>query len=226
MADLAHPELDPADLHHLATVLRLRDGESVILADGAGRWRPAHWRRDATVDVAGDIEIDAPRSARVGVAFAPLKGDRSDLVVQKLTELGVDVLQPVRTRRSVVRWDESRARRAEQRWERIVREAWCQSRGSWLPRVEAMCAWEDLVTRAGVVVAEPGAPALTDRQVDTDRDEPVSLVVIGPEGGLEEAELAVAPHLVSLPGGILRAETAAIVAATLLVVARDRTEAR
>lgn len=226
MADLVQPELDPADLHHLATVLRLRDGESVILADGAGRWRPAQWRRDATVDIAGDVEIDAPRSARVGVAFAPLKGDRSDLVVQKLTELGVDVLQPVRTRRSVVRWDESRARRAEQRWERIVREAWCQSRGSWLPRVEAMCTWEDLMTRAGVVVAEPGAPALADRRVGAGRVEAISLVVIGPEGGLEEAELAAAPHRVSLPGGILRAETAAIVAGTLLVAARDRTETR
>jgi 16S rRNA (uracil1498-N3)-methyltransferase len=216
VADLDRCELGPEDRHHLETVLRLRDGEMVVLADGSGSWRLARWGRNGQIDPVTDIEVVPRRRPRVAVAFALLKGDRNDLVVQKLTEIGVEVIIPVLTRRCVVRWDPSRADKAVTRWERIAREAWGQSRGNFLPVIEPVSTWEDLIGRHRVVVAEPGGDP-PEVVVGTGTDPLV--IAIGPEGGFDPDELDVVTPRLGLPGGILRAETASIVAAALIVAA-------
>ena len=86
------PVVADDDRHHLGRVLRLRDGDSMTIGDGAGRWRPCRW--GPTVEPTGDIvEVPAP-SPRLGVAFALIKGGRPELVVQKLVELGIDDIRP------------------------------------------------------------------------------------------------------------------------------------
>ena len=209
--DLAAPALSDADLHHLSNVLRLRDGESVSVSDGAGSWRMCEWR-DESLRIAGDIVIIAAPSPRIGVAFVPVKGDRSEWTVQKLTEIGVDdimVLAP--TRRSVVRW--SNIDKQLDKLRVVAREAAMQSRRTHLPTVTGLVPLADALARPGAVVADPLGAELAGGPLP-------ALVVVGPEGGFDPEELPAAVARVTLGGTILRAETATLVAATLLVAQR------
>lgn len=209
MADLDAPVVGDADLHHFRRVRRLDDGTPITIADGAGRWRSARFGDEPVVD--GPVEEEPPPTTRITVGFAPVKGERPEWVVQKLTELGVDTIVPLQTARSVVRWDGARAAKQHAKWETVAREAAMQSRRLHLPVVQPVTALSDLFAQSdGAVLAEPGAPALGpgDRTV-----------LIGPEGGWDPSELE-GRRSCGLPGGVLRAETAAITAAVLLVAAR------
>ncbi len=213
--DAPSPTLSDADRHHLERVLRLRTGQTVIASDGAGRWRACRWSPNGRLEATGPVVVDPAPVPAVVVGFAVLQGDRSDLAVQKLTELGVDRLLPFVAERSVVRWDpgSERALRQVERWRRIAREAAMQSRRARLPAVEEVQSLPQLRANlaAGpaqaVVLAEPGGecPGL---------DRPV--VLVGPEGGWAPAELAPGTRTVDLGPSVLRAETAAIAAGVLL----------
>jgi 16S rRNA (uracil1498-N3)-methyltransferase len=209
--DLAVPVPGDADLHHLSHVLRLRGGESVSACDGAGRWRTCEWR-DGTLRATGEIVTTAALSPRIGVAFVPVKGDRNDWAVQKLTEIGVDdivLLAP--TRRSVVRW--SNADKQIDKLRVVAREAAMQSRRTHLPTVTGLVPLADVLARPGAAVADPDGASLPTSATP-------QLTVVGPEGGFDPDELPASVARVSLGGTILRAETATLVAATLLVARR------
>lgn len=216
----ATPELDAAGLHHLLDVRRLGDGDRVVAADGAGSWAPCRLTvargggggrlgRSAGLVADGPVARQERTEPAVAVAFAPAKGDRSDWAVQKLTELGVDRIVLTRTARSVVRWEGERADRATGRLRRVAREAAAQCRRPWLPEVLGPAGLDDLEVLLGgpACLARPGgaAPSL---------DRPA--VVVGPEGGWAESELERFPRTVGLGPTVLRAETAAVVAGTLL----------
>ncbi len=150
----------------------------------------------------------------ITVAFAPTKGDRPEWVVQKLTELGVDRIVPIRTVRSVVRWEEDdRGQRATAKLTRVAREASGQCRRTWLPQVGPVTTLDGLAAEPGPAprLARPGgtAPSL---------DHPV--VAVGPEGGWDPDELARFGEGVGLGPTVLRAETAAVAVGTLLCALR------
>ena len=211
------------DGHHLARVLRLRTGEAVTVADGLGSWRPYQVggvtgtgvRLDATDDLAQEPAL-APRLA---VAFALTKGDKPELVVQKLTELGIDRIVPVLAERSVSRPDPDRAAGAAERWHRIAREAARQCRRATLPAVEELRPLASLAGHPALVVAERGAGAAGALSPPPDGE---ILVVVGPEGGLapEEVEALKPWGRLGLGPHVLRAETAALAAATVLAALR------
>ena len=207
VADVSAPELSPDDLHHLQKVLRLRDGEHVSCSDGKGQWRMCTWA-SGLLDVFGDIISEVSPTPLLRVVVAPVKGDRTDLVVEKLVEIGVDnisILAPVE--RSVVRWAHDKTSHVMDRYQRIARAAAMQSRRVFLPEVVGPVSLGDVGT-FGVAFAEPDGSATWDN---------VTTVVIGPEGGFSEAELSLAPATIDLGPTILRAETAAIVAASQMV---------
>ena len=212
------------DGHHLARVLRLRVGEIVTVADGAGTWRPYRVARRgrprwcASTPTPAPTAEPAPRPG-LAVAFALTKGDKPELAVQKLTELGVDRIVPVVAERSIARPDPARAASALERWRRIAREAARQCRRATLPVVEELRPLRALAGHPAVVVAERGggpAGALSSPPGGE------LLVVVGPEGGLSDSEvdglepwarLGLGPH-------ILRAETAALAAAMAVAAVR------
>ncbi|MGI8684321.1 MAG: RsmE family RNA methyltransferase [Acidimicrobiales bacterium] len=216
VADLAAPVLDDDDRHHLERVLRLQPGQAVTVSDGRGGWRRCTWRGGGRVDPAGPEEVEAPADPLVTVAFALTKGERPEWVVQKLTEVGVDRIIPFRAARSVVRWDEEKAAGQAGRWRRVARQAAMQSRRARLPEVAAVAAFAEVVAVATVTAAlaapEGGPPSL---------DRPTLLV--GPEGGWDEGELACGLPVVGLGPTVLRAETAAMAAAVLLCGLRNAT---
>ncbi|MFT3855023.1 MAG: RsmE family RNA methyltransferase [Ilumatobacteraceae bacterium] len=203
--DLELPELDERDTHHLGRVLRLRDGQSVTVSDGRGRWRTAVWRAGA-VEPDGETCGPSPRPA-VTIAAAIPKGDRLEWMVQKLTEVGVDGITLVDCHRSVVRWDAARAGAQRARLTRIVRDAAMQSRRTWLPELAGPVPLVSVLDGDGAVVVADPAGAVFDVAA------PVT-VVVGPEGGFTPDEVAGA-QLVALGDHVLRVETAAVVAVVL-----------
>ena len=170
MDDPAHPVLADEDAHHLGRVLRLRDGEEVIAADGHGHWARAVWRSAATLEpmaggtgVGGDgvVQFEPQDEPALTVAFAPVKGERPEWVVQKLTELGIDRIVPLRTERSVVRWTGARGQASVERLRRVAREAAAQCRRVWLPQICDTVSFADL---AGTGWARRGGAGPAERQ--------------------------------------------------------------
>lgn len=207
--DLDAPALREADLHHLTRVLRLRAGDPVVLGDGAGSWRPG--ALGDQVDPTGPIEAVPPPVPSIAVGFALVKGGKPELVVQKLTELGVDRIVVLRSERSVVRWEGEKASRQLDRLRRVAREAAMQCRRCHLPELDGVLDIADVASRADTVRADRGGRPL--RRADT-------TVVVGPEGGFTDDERAQLPDSVALGDHVLRAETAAVTAGALMTALR------
>ncbi|MDH4278322.1 MAG: 16S rRNA (uracil(1498)-N(3))-methyltransferase [Acidimicrobiia bacterium] len=218
--DLERPVLDEADHHHLSRALRCRTGDPITVADGAGRWRSAALGPGVEPLDVGPIVVeksDRRRETPLTVGFALVKGDRSELAVQKLTELGVDRIIPMTTERTVVRWDGAKATRNLARHRKVAREAAMQSRNLWLPEVWEVTAFAAVVEQLPeAALAEPGEPLL-----GTDAAARPTTVLVGPEGGFSARECD-GRNLVGLPGNILRTESAAICTAVLLVLTAER----
>jgi 16S rRNA (uracil1498-N3)-methyltransferase len=226
--DPSHPELSDEDVHHLGRVLRLRPGEEVVAADGHGRWARTTWSGGSTLEmldegagVGGDgaVQFEARAEPALTVAFAPVKGERPEWVVQKLTELGIDRIVPLLSERSVVRWSGARGKTTVERLRRVAREAAAQCRRVWLPDVSDTVRFADLHQLGGageVVLAQLSGDRPTASQ---------HVVAVGPEGGWSMSELASGLPTVGFGLSVLRAETAAVTAGALLASLRTGTVA-
>lgn len=156
----------------------------------------------------GPVERAVSRTPHLTVGFAPVKGDRPEWAVQKLTELGVDRIVAFSSQRTVVRWEAARAASHLERLRRVARSALMQSRQRWLPDVDVVDGWRSLVAGGvGVALAQHGAPGPSGA---------VNTVLVGPEGGWSDEELRDAPLCVGLGEAVLRTETAAVTAGVLL----------
>ena len=211
--DIDSPEISDHDAHHLLRVLRIREGDEVSVSDGDGAWCVASISANGEVRVIAEVVHEAEPSWRVGVGFVPVKGEKPELAVQKLTEVGVDDIVVVTSvKRQVVKWEDDRREKNMERLTKVAREAAMQSRRTRLPVLSVVSGVADL-TRAGAAVAEPNGDPLTP----ADR-----FIVVGPEGGFTDDELAGFTNKVSLGDFVLRAETAAIVAGVMLTDLRGR----
>ncbi len=207
--DLDAPALGDDDRHHVVRVLRTRPGAPLVLGDGVGGWRLGVLG-PTDVEAAGPVQRWTPTSPTITIAFALVKGDKPELIVQKLTELGVDRIVPFRAERSVVRWDDTKAAKAVIRLRTVARAAAMQSHRPLLPIVEDVADLADLAARPGAAMADrTGAPPSLDRPT----------VLVGPEGGWTDEERGRAPA-VGLGENVLRAETAAVTAGALLTALR------
>ena len=207
--DLDRPHLADDDRHHLERVLRIRQGSELTISDGAGRWRTALLDRE--VVPTGQIEL-VLEPTPLTIGFALVKGAKPEVIVQKLTELGVDRIVPFEAERSIVRWDEARARKAIVRLRAVARAAAMQSHRARLPVVDDVTALDLLVRESGAALTdrEGGPPSVEHR-----------VLLVGPEGGWAPGELRNALPRVCLGEHVLRAETAAITAGALLTALRN-----
>lgn len=210
VSDPARPELPDDAVHHLTRVLRLRAGAPIVVADGRGSWAPAVLGDAGAAEATGPVRSAPAPTPALTVAFALVKGDKPELVVQKLTELGIDRIVPFRAERSVVRWDDAKAAKAIARLRAVAASATAQCHRPWLPEVTD-------VADLGALVA--GGAALADRAGDrVSLDHPV--VAVGPEGGWSDAERSLGAATVRLTDHVLRAETAAVTVGALLTALR------
>jgi 16S rRNA (uracil1498-N3)-methyltransferase len=211
---------------HAATVRRLSAGERADVTDGGGTVAECV----VTAVSRGLVEfrvlarhLEPEPDPRIVVVQAIPKGDRGELAVELMTEVGADVVTPWRAERCVAQWRGDRADRALGRWRRAATEAAKQSRRARFPEVTepvAMPGVTRLVRAASLaIVLDPGAPATLRQVRPPDRGEIV--VIVGPEGGIsatETAELARAGAAGARLGpSILRTSTAGAVAAAILL---------
>lgn len=223
LAEGAVVTLPETAARHLGKALRLGPGDPIRIFDGAGREHGA-------LLIGGGPGI----RARIGASSAPLpeshlgitliqgisRGERMDFVIQKATELGLTRIVPVQTARSVVRLDRERARRRQRHWQAVAVSACEQCGRSVLPEVDLPRTLADAVADTGAdappvmrLMPDRAAPGI--RSLRPPQSGSVSLL-IGPEGGLDPDEKALASRHGFVPVGlgprVLRTETAAVVA--------------
>ena len=212
--------LDGPEGHHAASVRRLRVGEELVLGDGRGgraRCAVEAVEKDTLRLTVLERTHVPPPQPRVIVAQALVKGDRGELAVELATEAGVDAIVPWRAARCVARWDEGpRGVKALAKWRSTAREAAKQSRRAWVPEVAEPVGTTELAALVGkaakaMVLHESATGRLAELPADGDL-----LLVVGPEGGISDEELAVLTDAgavaVRLGPSVLRASTAAAVA--------------
>ena len=212
--------------NHIMRVLRLRSGDALTVFDGSGTEfgaRIEEFRKDAvivSIDEHRTVDRESPLSLTLAQGIS--RGERMDWIIQKATELGATRIIPVFTKRSVVRLDDKQAERKLQHWRAITIAACEQCGRNRLP---------DLVTPVDFfdVLPETFTPNSTrlllsphaELRIDDLRELHGGVtVLIGPEGGLDEVEqeAAIAAGFKSVRMGprVLRTETAAIAALTIL----------
>lgn len=223
--------LDGPEGHHAADVQRLRPGERLLLCDGHGELAEAEVTaaRRGGLDLAIVTRHRVPRpDPRLTVVQALAKGDRGELAVQAMTEVGVDAVVPWRAARAVEQWKAERGERALQRWRATAREAAKQARRAWVPPVTAAESTASVTVRirdsaAAFVLHEAAGDRLT--RVELPARGEITLVV-GPEGGVAEAELAAfeaaGARPVRLGPEVLRTSTAGVAALAALAVRLGR----
>lgn len=219
--------LAPEDARHAVRSLRLREGDEFTSSDGEGGLVRCRVVRAAHLLVEGEVverTVEASPRPSLSVLLAPPKGDRLTWAVQKLAELGVDRIVLVESARGVRRWQGDRAARVGPRLEAVAREAAKQSRRRFLPVVAGPLPWVEAVVPGSepTVVLWERAPEGLLRSLPDEAPEALALVV-GPEGGIPEADALAAERagarLAGLGPTILRTETAAV-AASAVVLAR------
>jgi 16S rRNA (uracil1498-N3)-methyltransferase len=211
--------LDGPEGHHAADVQRLRVGEALLLGDGRGTVATGTVmsvsRGTLTASVEACRSWPAPRPA-LTVVQGIAKGDRGELAVQAMTEVGVDTIVPWAAARSVAKW---RDERPLERWRATAREAAKQARRPWLPTVTSA----DVPFKPTFVLDE--AAQLRLSTVDLPPADEIVLVV-GPEGGIAPEELAMFESagavLVRLGDEVLRTSTAGVAALSVLSVRLSR----
>jgi 16S rRNA (uracil1498-N3)-methyltransferase len=213
--------------HHAADVQRLRPGEALILSDGHGGTASATVTAVRRGSV--DVEVTAPSRAvppdpRLVVVQAVAKGDRGELAVQAMTEVGVDEIVPWAASRSVVQWRRERGAKSRERWVATAREAAKQARRAWLPVIagDPDCSTKKVAARlsaaaAAFVLHEAAPDRLTGAELPSTGE---IVLVVGPEGGIADAELevfaAAGASAVRLGDSVLRTSTAGVAALSVL----------
>ena len=219
--------LSAEDVHHASTVLRLRTGEEITVVGDDGLARMVTVDTLGRSGISGTVSriVERPWLPRVTLVTAIGKSDKTDLVVEKAVEIGVEAVVLLETERSVVRLDQARMSRRVERLRRIAASAARQSQRFEIPAVRnvadvaAFAAEAPAYDRVLVAWEEDAGHGIDSALASCAPDDRVA-VVVGPEGGLTEAEVAglasadAAP--VTLGPTILRTETAAIVAVALV----------
>lgn len=224
--------LDGDEGRHAAAVRRIRAGERIDVADGAGvvaHCTVASAGRDALELTVDGVERAEAAAVRLVLAQALAKGGRDEQAVETATEVGVDAVVPWQAGRSVVRWQGERGEKARGRWQAIAREAAKQSRRASVPEVEPLCSTAALARRCAqadlaLVLHEAASGRLLEVALPETGE---MLVVVGPEGGIGAEELAVLESdggalPVRLGAEVLRASTAGPVALAWLAARSGR----
>jgi 16S rRNA (uracil1498-N3)-methyltransferase len=222
--------LDGPEAHHLLHVMRLAAGADVTLFDGSGfefRAKVTHTRRsEVELDILDRAEVDRelPFDLTLGVALP--KGDRQRWLVEKVVELGVTRIVPLRTERGVAQPTMA----ALERLRRTVIEASKQCGRNRLAEITEPSNWCDFVSpddeNSIRFVAHPEGQPLRDTIERWVRADSRIVVGIGPEGGFTSTEVSTAAgcgwHTVEIGPRILRVETAAVMTAAVIGLCTNR----
>lgn len=210
---------------HLLRVLRLREGAELVVFDGAGNEHSAELCRivghHVHVRIGTKINRASESPLHITLVQGISRGERMDWTLQKATELGISAIVPVLTTRSVVKLDDKQSAKKHDHWQSIVISACEQSGRSVVPKVHTPMSLNEYLSNKNNdhdrLLLEPNATTTLAglAQASTHID-----LLIGPEGGLDDSEIKQAKQAnfksVSLGPRVLRTETAAVVALSVL----------
>ena len=223
--------LRDAERDHLVRVLRLKVGDIVVGFDNTGMEYTSVIQKiednSVTCQILSTDHPDVEAHTSVYLVAGLSKGEKMEWVIQKGTELGMKGLVPLRAKRSIMQLEGSRAQERVVRWQRITSEAAKQSHRVQEPKISEVCDWQDLAEMLplGTQWIIPYEEELTQRFSSVlkmlDPKRPIA-ILIGPEGGFDQAEVAMAQEKlgaisVSLGPRILRTETAAVATLTMVL---------
>ncbi|MDX2828843.1 16S rRNA (uracil(1498)-N(3))-methyltransferase [Streptomyces ipomoeae] len=220
--------LDGPEGRHAVSVKRLRPGEDVVLTDGRGRWaegvvKAAEGKDRLVVMGLKTVHEEAPEQPRITVVQALPKGDRGELAVETMTEVGIDAIVPWAASRCITQWKGDRGLKALAKWRGTAREAGKQARRVRFPEVADLASSKQvagLLAEAdfAAVLHESGEEALAGAELPS-RGEIV--LVVGPEGGVSPEELVLfgeaGARAYRLGASVLRTSTAGTAAGALLL---------
>jgi len=224
-------EVTGDEAHHAVAVRRLTVGERVVLTDGAGTSVTGEiastGKRMFSVTVAS-VRVIEKAEPSVTVVQALAKGERGELAVEVLTEIGADVIVPWAATRSVAVWRGERAAKSLAKWRSTAREAAKQARRSWFPEVTELATTDEVVallSAADLAVVLHEDASLPLAALDVPNSGSI-VVVVGPEGGLTPEELAAFEaaglRAVRLGDEVLRTSTAGLAAVASLLSRTSR----
>ncbi len=221
--------LDGDEGRHAATVKRMRAGEVIHLSDGKGI------RAVATVAVVhknkidlviNEVTFEAAPEPRFVVVQALAKGERAELAVEMLTEVGADAIIPWQAEHSIGKWDS--IEKGLDKWRRTARESSKQSRRSWIPEISQLQTTDQVcqlaITAESVFVLHESADqALAACAI---REQGTIMLIVGPEGGISPDELAqftqAGARVVHMGASVMRTSTAGAIAVGGLLMRSQR----
>lgn len=217
--------IEGQDVHHITRVMRFQAGDELICCNGVGRSVQAiikEIRKDRVdCDILCELDQDRELSIFVTIAQGLPKGDKLEWVIQKGTELGASRFIPFSSSRTIVKYDAKKEHKKVERWEKIIKEAAEQAHRSVMPQILSVSSWKELLKVEAdcklVAYEDASLQALNTSSTFAQALRQLKqgdhlLVVIGPEGGLEDVEVAQLQEdgfqSISLGKRILRTETA------------------
>lgn len=226
--DASLARLQPEDVRHALSVLRLKTGDMVEIICGNNLWLSEIVRADRQVILVRKIKLLPSTEPQLKITlFQGLpKTDKMDWIVQKATEIGVSRIVPLEMNRCVTRMDSVDAAHKGERWQKIAREAGKQSCRCIIPEVLPLLPFHQLSTFAGLpslnIVPWEESKEYGPLAFHEEHPSVSTLgILIGPEGGIEEEEIRFLKelgfHTMTLGKRILRTETAGLVASSVMM---------
>ena len=223
--------LEGSDVNHIKNVLRMRPGEDVRISDGSGRvflcCISAYEEKTAVLDILKELDADTELPSKITLFQGLPKGDKMDWIVQKAVELGAYSVVPFAAGRSIVKLDEKKAKKRQERWQLIAKGAAEQSGRGLIPEVQQVKTFPEALKMASgldvVLIPYELAEGMdkTARIIEEIRPGQSVGVFIGPEGGFEDEEIRRARESgaepVTLGKRILRTETAGLSVLSILM---------
>lgn len=219
------------DVNHIRKVLRMREGEEILISDGQGR--DFHCRIEAieeeevTARILWVLDGNAELASDITLFQGLPKGDKMEFIIQKCVELGVARIVPVNTKRTIVKLDAKKEQARIKRWSGISESAAKQSGRGRIPEVTGVKSFAEALEEAKklnmcLIPYELARDMAQTRKVLSSIKPGMSVgIFIGPEGGFEEEEVeqaeAAGARPITLGRRILRTETAGMAVLAMLV---------
>lgn len=213
--------------NHIKNVFRMKPGDTCIVFDGTGFEYEVCLEKiypEPEGKIINRLKANTPNKVKITLVQGIAKGEKMDLIIQKCSEIGVDVFVPCRCERTIIKLDQAGATKKQERWQRIAQAAAEQSHSTTVPIVEPVADFAAVLKqiKSGQLALIPweGEKSTSIKKILRNTAKDSITIFIGPEGGFSEQEIAGAKEAgvipVSLGPRILRTETAGIVVAAIV----------
>lgn len=225
-----------SDVNHIKNVLRMKIGEEILISSGENTEYTCYIKEFQEEKVLAHImyaqEAGYELASKLYLFQGLPKGDKMELIIQKAVELGVHEIIPVASKRAVVKLDKKKEEKKLTRWQAISQSAAKQSKRMYVPEITRVMSFQEAVSYAGkldvvLLPYELAKDMKETREIISGIEKGQSVgIFIGPEGGFEESEVALAAEhagakAITLGKRILRTETAGLTALSVLMFALE-----